>query len=102
MGIEMVTGASMTLKYGPASFVAALANILLVNLCIWLFVLGMFGGYQYYLPLLTLDLVISYVLTLRRGTYAQVGRGMLIGWLSAPLSLVIFIGVFSIGKAIGI
>jgi hypothetical protein len=98
----MVTGAPMTPKYGPASFIAALANILLVNLCIWLFVVGMFGGHQYYLPLLLLDLVISYLLKLRRGTYAQVGRGMLIGWLSAPLSLVVFVGVFSIGKSIGI
>jgi hypothetical protein len=98
----MVTRTSRTTRYGPISFVAALVNILLVNLCLWLFVAGMFGGYEYYLPLILIDLLVAFVLVLRRSVSGQIGRGMLIGWLSAPLSLVVFTGSVSLGKAAGI
>jgi hypothetical protein len=98
----MVTPTSRTTRYGPLGFVAALVNILLVNLCLWLFVAGMLGGYEFYVPVILVDLLVAFVLALRRGVSAQIGRGMLIGWLSGPLSLVVFIGLFSIGKAIGI
>ncbi|MCX2713768.1 hypothetical protein [Mycolicibacterium sp. J2] len=102
LGLEMVTPTSRTTRYGPLGFVAALVNILLVNLCLWLFVAGMLGGYEFYVPVILVDLLVAFVLALRRGVSAQIGRGMLIGWLSGPLSLVVFIGLFSIGKAIGI
>ena len=98
----MMSETATTPKYGPASFLAAIVNILLVNFAALMFVLWAFWGYQYYLPFFVTDLLVSVLLVYRSGLWGQVGRGMLIGWLSVPVSLVVFIAAFSAGKAIGL
>jgi hypothetical protein len=90
-------------RYGPASFVAALANILVVEFITWAFLPWMtFLAFFFVLPVLVVDLVPAAVLATRPGKLGQVGRGMLIGWISAPVSMAVFsVGVI-IARAIGL
>ena len=53
------------------------------------------------LPAVVIVAVIGYVCTRARGTVHQVGRGMLVGCLSAPLTVAIFIPAWIIAQAIG-
>lgn len=76
--------------YGPAAFIAALANILAIEVAVWIF-LPWFLLAIYVLPLLLIDLALAAILKRRRGTTGQVGRGMLIGLLSAPAALLLFL-----------
>ena len=88
-------------SYGPATFVAALVNILIVEVALWLTVpwiaLAVFVG-----PLLVVDVVVAAILTSRSGTLAQVGRGMLIGLIAAPATLVVFLPGFFLAQALGL
>jgi hypothetical protein len=54
------------------------------------------------LPFFLIDLLASAVLMTRPARLGQIGRGMLIGWLSAPVSVAFFVSVFIAGKAIGL
>jgi hypothetical protein len=84
-------------RYGPMSFVAALVNILAIEVITWVFLPWMtFLAFFFVLPVLAADLVPSAVLATRPGKLGQVGRGMLIGWISAPVSM----AVYSVGVVI--
>lgn len=76
--------------YGPAGFIAALANILVIEVAVWIF-LPWFLLAIYVLPFLLVDLALAATLRSRRGTAGQVGRGMMIGLLSAPAALLLFL-----------
>lgn len=91
-----------TSKYGPAGFVAALLHIFVVNFVSLVLVVFAFPVLLYFAPILFGDLLVSVVLTTRPAKLGQIGRGMLIGWLSAPVSVVLFVSVFIAGKAIGL
>lgn len=78
-------------RYGPASFVAALGNTLVLEYITWLFLPWLsYFALIIVLPVLVVDLALSGVLAARPGTLGQIGRGMLIGCLSVPLTVVIF------------
>jgi len=79
-----------TQHYGPVSFIAALGNTLLVSLATWYF-LPWFALAVFVLPILLVDLVAGAVLATRSGVMGQVGRGMLIGLIAAPLTLLVFL-----------
>jgi hypothetical protein len=99
MAEGLVIDPSMT-RYGPVGFAAAMVNILVLEFVTWLFIpyltLAIFA-----LPAILVDLAVSAILSKRAGKLGQAGRGMLIGCISAPLSLVIFIPAIIIAHAIG-
>lgn len=92
---------AITPRYGPPTFAAALANILIVEFALWTlmpwFLLAVFV-----VPLLLVDLVVAVVLKSRRGTLGQIGRGMMIGLLAAPAGLALFVPGFMIAQAVGL
>lgn len=77
-------------RFGPITFVAALGNTLLVGLATWYF-LPWFALAVFVLPILLVDLALGAVLATRSGTMGQLGRGMLIGLITAPLTLLVFL-----------
>lgn len=100
MTVRSVNG-RLKCQIGPISFVAALTNILMLNLSMWLFYIATFRGYAFFLPFFGVNLLVSVALSLLRGSLGQAGRGLLIGWLSVPMSLVLFISGFALANAIG-
>ena len=88
-------------QYGPISFVVALLHILVVDLATWLCVLPLPPLAVLALPITLAYLAIAAAVAKGPGRVGQVGRGMLLGSLSAPLSLLIFIPGFIIAQAIG-
>lgn len=95
----MVAGAAKN-RYTAAAFAATMGNILVVEFVTWIFFPWM-PLLLVVLPLLLVDLAVSAVLASRPGTLGAVGRGMLIGWLAAPVSLVVFIPAYLAGAAMG-
>ena len=77
-------------RYGPATFTASLLNTLAVGLATWYF-LPWLALAVFIMPILLLDLAIGAVLATRAGNVGEVGRGMLIGLLAAPLTLLFFL-----------
>jgi hypothetical protein len=91
-----------TNRYGPLSFVSGLLNILVLNSVLWFLFIFSFWGYEVLLPLLLVDLVMSAGLNVLSGPFGRIGRGMLIGWISAPVSLLIFGTGFALASVAGI
>ncbi|BCO33847.1 hypothetical protein [Mycobacterium heckeshornense] len=90
-------------RYGVKSFLAALVTSLAVEIPAWAaamyYVLPLF---IYVLPALAvIDLAVYSLLAKRPGTAGQIGRGILIGSLSVPLSAVVFTVGFIVAHAIG-
>lgn len=92
-----------TRRYGPVSFVSALVTILAVEFAAW----ATATPYPiltviYVLPAVAVaDLAVYAFLARRPDKLGQVGRGMLIGSLSAPLSVLVFTAGFIVAHAIG-
>ena len=86
--------------YGPVTFLAALGNIFVVELAVWVF-LPWFLLAIYVVPLLLIDLVLAMVLKSRHGTMGQVGRGMLIGLIAAPAAVGLFLPGLLLAQALG-
>ncbi len=100
----MVNGAAaqpLKASYGPVTFLAALANILIVEIAVWWF-LPWFLQAIYVLPLLVVDVVVAAVLKSRPGTMGQIGRGMLIGLIAAPAAVAIFWPGLMLVQALGL
>ncbi len=99
----MVTENDSATKYGPVSFISALANILVLEVVTCFFLPWMpFVALLYFVtPVLVVDWVLAVVLVMRPGTLGQVGRGMLIGSLSAPVSVALSAAGFIVARAIG-
>ncbi|BBZ06287.1 hypothetical protein MDOR_04760 [Mycolicibacterium doricum] len=89
-------------SYGPVTFVAALVNILFVETAaVWYF-LPWFALAIFVLPFVLIDLAIAAVLRSRPGVAGQVGRGMLIGLVAAPVALAVFLPGFLLVQAAGL
>ncbi|WP_193044296.1 hypothetical protein [Mycolicibacterium baixiangningiae] len=100
----MVNGAvsqPITPTYGPAAFLAALANIVVVEIAVWT-VLPWFVLIIFVVPLLLLDLAAAAVLKRRPGAAGQIGHGMLIGLISAPLTVIVFLPGLLLAQAAGL
>lgn len=100
MASDMTAGSPKT-RYGPAGLVAAVANILVVQFATWIF-LPYFLLTLFALPILLVDLAVAGVLASRPGRWGVIGRGMLIGWLAGPLSLLLFIPAYFAVNATGL
>lgn len=94
------TSASVV-RYGPASFVALVVNMLVLEFITWLLMPTWYMLPVIVLPVVIVNALIGYALTKRHGVTNQVGRGMLIACISAPLSVVVFVLAFIVAKAIG-
>ncbi|WP_346425763.1 hypothetical protein [Mycobacterium sp. IS-1264] len=88
-------------RYGPISFVAAFANVFVVEVVTWLFVLPMPPLALIVFPASLVYTVLCAVVVKAPGKIGQAGRGMLVGSLAGPLSLIIFIPAFIIAHAVG-
>jgi hypothetical protein len=91
----------LTSSYGPVTFLAALVNILVVETAVWYF-LPWFALAVFVLPLLLIDLALAAVLRSRPGVAGQVGRGMLIGLVAAPVALAVFLPGLMLVQAMGL
>ncbi|MEO8814050.1 MAG: hypothetical protein ABI307_04765 [Mycobacterium sp.] len=94
-------GAAAADRYGPASFLAAVATMVVVEILIvvWLPYAWFVSLYSVGLASL-LILPTGFFLTQGRGKVAQVGRGMLIGYLAAPLTIVIIAALIFVGNQV--
>ncbi|MEB3947695.1 hypothetical protein OSH31_19315 [Mycobacterium ulcerans] len=91
-----MTGA--TGRYGPISFAVALAHILVVEFATWLCVLSVPPLAVFVLLVSLIYLSISSVVAKSPGKLGQVGWGMLIGTVAAPLSLAILIAAILVTR----
>jgi hypothetical protein len=88
-------------RYGPATFLAALVNVFFVSLATWYFI-PWFALAVFVVPILLLDVAVGVVLMTRPGATGQVGRGMLIGSIAAPLTLLVFLPGLLLVQALGL
>ncbi|MGD1255994.1 hypothetical protein ACKUT9_17290 [Mycobacterium seoulense] len=88
-------------RYGPLSFAVAIAHVFVVDLVTWLFVLPLWPLVFVVLPVTLAYVGVSALIARASGRCGQIGRGMMVGSLSGPLSLLIFIPAFVIAHAIG-
>lgn len=86
--------------FGPVTFLAALGNILVVELAVWVFLPWLLLAI-YVVPLLLIDLLAAAVLKSRPGTLGQIGRGMLIGLIAAPAAVGLFLPGLLLAQALG-
>lgn len=76
-------------RYGPASFIAAMITITVVQTATWAwFPIWILNLFVWGLATV-LVLPIGFLLALGRGKTGQIGRGMLIGYLATPLTATI-------------
>jgi hypothetical protein len=95
--MTVVQSGSLGIRYSAVTFAATLANMLAVELGTWVFapyfMLAVFTA-----PLLLVDLAVALFLVRRPGRSGQIGRGMLIGWISVPLSAIAFLSIVLIAS----
>ncbi|WP_240631729.1 MULTISPECIES: hypothetical protein [Mycobacterium] len=94
---EPTVNASKSL-YGPVTFLVAVMHLLIVEVATWLL---MPYSIVFVLPVVLIYMAVAAFVLRASGTLGQIGRGMLIGSLSGPLSLLIFGAVWAIAHAIG-
>lgn len=85
-------------RYGPVTFAVAVLHVFVVEFTTWLF---MPYSIVFVLPVVLIYMAIAALAMQASGTMGQIGRGMLIGSLSGPLSLLIFGAAWAITHAIG-
>ncbi|TMS52954.1 hypothetical protein [Mycobacterium sp. DBP42] len=88
-------------RYGPVGFLAAIVAILVVEYVTWLLLPWIVVAIFFLVPLFLITLGVAAVLTRRPGKLGQVSRGVFIGTLSGPLSLLIFVPVFLLAGTMG-
>lgn len=84
-------------RYGPLSFWVALFHLFAVELATWLL---MPYSLFFVLPPVLMYLAVAALVALASGRIGQIGRGMLLGAASAPLSMLVFCGVWVLGHAL--
>ncbi len=94
-------GVSAYEKYGPAGLIAAMVNILFIELVVWL-LLPWFYLAVFLVPLLIIDAGASALLARRTGVVGQVGRGLLIGCMAGPAAVVFFVPLYMAVDAAGL
>lgn len=89
-------------RYGPPSLVAAIITIIVLEVAIWILAPVPVGILMLVGPLLIAVLALAFMLTCCGGRIAQIGRGMLVGSIAAPLSIAIFGGALYLVQAAGL
>lgn len=85
-------------RYGPVTFGVAVLHVFVVEFTTWLF---MPYSIVFVLPVVLIYMAIAALVMQASGMMGQIGRGMLIGGLSGPLSLLVFGALWAIAHAIG-
>lgn len=88
-------------RYGPVAFAATALNVLVLEFLTWVYMLAWYMIPFIVLPIVVVDALIAWGLTRGRGAVGQVGRGMLIGCIAAPLTVLIFTAAWAVAQAIG-
>lgn len=88
-------------RYGPLTFAVAILHVFVVDFVTWLFVLPIWPLVLIVLPATLVYVGIGALVARASGRLGQIGRGMMIGSLSGPLSILIFIPAFIVAHAIG-
>lgn len=88
-------------RYGGVGFLAAILNITLLEALTWIFASWWMIALVISPVLVLIDLAIAAIAARGRGRIGQIGRGMKIGCIAAPLSLAIFIPMFLVAHAFG-
>ncbi|MDG4666166.1 hypothetical protein [Mycobacterium sp. 236(2023)] len=79
------------IRFGPASFIACAVNMMVLELITW-FLMPMWVFVPFIVgPIVAVNAAIAYGLT-KIGSVAQIGRGMLISCIAAPLSIALAFG----------
>lgn len=97
MTSEPTISASESL-YGPVTFLVAVLHLFVVEVATWLL---MPYSIVFVLPVVLIYMAVAALVMRASGTLGQIGRGMFIGSLSGPLSLLIFGAAWAIAHAIG-
>lgn len=93
--------ARTTGRYGPLGFAAALVNILIIEFITWV-LLPWVSLLIFLIPFLLLDLGLSAFLKSRQGKLSEIGWGMMVGCISAPVAAVFFVSLYFLVCAVGI
>lgn len=88
-------------RYGPLTFAVAIVHIFVVDLATWLICMPWWPFVIFVLPITLAYVAISALVARAPGRWGQLGRGMLLGSLSGPLSILVFVPAFIIAQAIG-
>lgn len=88
-------------RYGIWGFIAAAVNTLFLEFATWMLAPWLIYALLILPPLFLIDLAISALVARFGGLAGQIGRGLMIGCIAAPLSLAIFVPVFIMAQAIG-
>lgn len=88
-------------RYGPLVFAVALIHVFVVDFATWLICMPMWPFVIFALPICLAHAAAGTVVALASGIVGQIGRGMLLGSLAAPLSMIIFGAVWAIASAVG-
>lgn len=78
-----------------------MVHVFVVDLVTWLFVLPMWPFVFVVLPITLAYIGISALIARAPGRWGHVGRGMMIGSLSGPISILIFVPAFIVAHAVG-
>ncbi|OBF63192.1 hypothetical protein A5753_12950 [Mycobacterium sp. 852002-51971_SCH5477799-a] len=73
----------------------------MVGLITWLIAVSMWPFLIFVLPATLAYVAVSALIARAPGRWGQVGRGMMIGSLSGPISILIFVPAFIVAHAIG-
>lgn len=88
-------------RYGPVSVIGAGTTVLVLELITWVFAAWLLFALVVLPIVFVVVLGLSAALARAKGRVGQVGRGMMIGCIAAPLSLAIFVPLFLLAHAIG-
>nr|WP_236723475.1 hypothetical protein [Mycobacterium avium] len=88
-------------RYGPLTFAIAIVHVFVVALITWIIVVPMWPFVVFVLPITLAYIAVGAIIARAPGRWGQVGRGMMIGSLSGPISILIFIPAFIVAHAIG-
>ncbi|MGV0626961.1 hypothetical protein [Mycolicibacter minnesotensis] len=78
-------------RYGPRGFAAAVATMTLVQGAIWGCIPVWILSLYFFGAATVLLLPIGFFMSQASGKVAQIGRGILIGYLATPLSIAFFV-----------
>jgi hypothetical protein len=94
--------AASTTRYGRASLLAAIVTIVFFETVTWFLVPAFYALLVFVLPLMLVVVAVGAICVACGGVTAQVGRGMMIGSVTAPLSLLLFGGGYLLAEGAGL
>jgi len=88
-------------RYGAAGFAAACINMFVLEFITWVLMPWFIFVPYVLVPVVAFDALVSGVLISFSGRVAQIGRGMLIACISAPLTWCLAVATIIVAHAVG-